>query len=141
MAIFEPNIVAFCCEYCAYAAADTAGTKRLTYPPNVKIVNVPCSGRVDATHILKAFEKGADGVYVAGCLEGDCHFKNGNERAAKRVGYVRNLLDEAGIGGERLEMVRMSAGMGDHFAEVAQEITEKIRALGPSPARGTVTVA
>lgn len=135
MAGFEPNIVAFCCEYCAYAAADTAGTKRLTYPPNVKIINVPCSGRVDALHILKAFQKGADGVCVAGCLEGDCHFENGNTRASKRVEYVRVLLNEAGIGGERLEMVTMSAGMGARFAEVAQEITEKIRKLGPNPTR------
>ena len=135
MARFEPNIVAFCCEYCAYAAADTAGTERLSYPPNVKIINVPCSGRVDTLHILKAFEKGADGVYVAGCLDGDCHFEDGNTRATRRVEYVRNLLDEAGIGGERLEMVKMSAGMGTRFAETAQEITEKIRKLGPNPTR------
>ncbi len=138
MAAFEPSIVAFCCEYCAYAAADTAGTKRLAYPPNVKIVNVPCSGRVDSTHILKAFENGADGVYVAGCLEGDCHFKDGNTRASKRVEYVRNLLDESGIGADRLEMVRMSAGMGALFAEIAETFTEKIRELGPSPAKKKV---
>jgi len=135
MARFEPNIVAFCCEYCAYAAADTAGTERLSYPPNVKIINVPCSGRVDTLHILKAFEKGADGVYVAGCLEGDCHFENGNTRASKRVDYVRHLLDETGIGGERLEMVRMSAGMGNRFAETAQEITDRVRKLGPNPTK------
>ncbi len=130
---FEPNIVAFCCEYCAYAAADTAGTERLTYPTNVKIINVPCSGRVDTTHILKAFDKGADGVYVAGCLDGDCHFEDGNTRATSRVEYVRGLLDDVGIGGERLDMVKMSAGMGARFAEAAQEITEKIRKLGPNP--------
>ena len=135
MTSFEPTIVAFCCEYCAYAAADTAGTKRLSYPANVKIVNVPCSGRVDALHVLRAFEKGADGVYIAGCLDGDCHFEDGNTRATKRVEYVRSLLDEAGIGGERLEMVKMSAGMGTRFAETAQEITEKIRKLGPNPTR------
>ncbi|MCP4692609.1 MAG: hydrogenase iron-sulfur subunit, partial [Desulfobacterales bacterium] len=125
----------FCCHYCAYTAADMAGSERLGYPPNVKIVRVPCTGKVDAIHILKAFEKGADGVYVAGCLEGDCHFKNGASRAARRVAYVQKLLDEIGVGGERLEMVRMSAGMGDRFAETAKEITEKIRALGPGPIR------
>ena len=86
---FEPVIVAFCCHYCAYTAADMAGSQRLSYPPNVKIIRVPCSGKVDALHIVKAFEKGADGVYVAGCLEGDCHFKNGNSRAARRVEYVK----------------------------------------------------
>lgn len=130
---FEPVIVAFCCHYCAYTAADMAGSQRLCYPPNIKIVRVPCSGKVDAIHIMKAFEKGADGVYVAGCLDGDCHFKNGNVRAAKRVDYVRKLLDDIGIGGERLEMVKISAGMGDRFAEIAERITEKIRALGPNP--------
>ncbi len=135
MASFEPIIVAFCCEYCAYAAADTAGSERLSYPHNVKIVSVPCSGRVDPIHILKAFEKGADGVYVAGCLEGDCHFMSGNARAARRVQYTRKLLDETGIGGERLEMASMSAGMGARFAELAREITEKIRALGPNPVK------
>jgi len=130
---FEPTIVAFCCHYCAYTAADMAGSQRLTYPANVKIIRVPCSGKVDALHIVKAFEKGADGVYVAGCLDGDCHFKNGNNRASRRVEYVQKYLDEIGIGGERLEMVNMSAGMGYRFAQIATEITEKIRKLGPSP--------
>jgi coenzyme F420-reducing hydrogenase delta subunit len=130
---FEPVIVAFCCHYCAYTAADMAGSRRLCYPPNVKIVRVPCSGKVDTIHILKAFEKGADGVYVAGCLDGDCHFKNGNVRAERRVESTRKLLDEIGVGGERLEMVKMSAGMGDRFAEEAERMTEKIRQLGPNP--------
>jgi coenzyme F420-reducing hydrogenase delta subunit len=133
--VFEPVIVAFCCHYCAYTAADMAGSQRRCYPPNVKIVRVPCSGKVDAIHILKAFEKGADGVYVAGCLDGDCHFKNGNIRAARRVEAVRRLLDEIGIGAERLEMVKISAGMGARFADLAATMTEKIRALGPNPIR------
>jgi len=133
MDAFEPTIVAFCCHYCAYTAADMAGSQRLCYPPNVKIVRVPCSGKVDTIHILKAFEKGADGVYVAGCLDGDCHFKNGNVRAERRVENTQKLLDEIGVGGERLEMVKMSAGMGDRFAEEADRITAKIRELGPSP--------
>jgi coenzyme F420-reducing hydrogenase delta subunit len=133
MESFEPIIVAFCCHYCAYTAADMAGSQRLCYPHNVKIVRVPCSGKVDTLHILKAFEKGADGVYVAGCLDGDCHFKNGNTRAEHRVNSARQLLDDIGIGGERLEMVKMSAGMGDRFAEEAERITQKIRKLGPNP--------
>jgi F420-non-reducing hydrogenase iron-sulfur subunit len=109
MNTFEPVIVAFCCHYCAYTAADMAGSLRLCYPPNVKIIRVPCSGKVDAIHLMKAFENGADGVCVAGCL------------------------DEIGIGGNRLEMVNLSAGMGDRFAAMAVQLTEKIRELGPSP--------
>lgn len=135
MGTFEPVIVAFCCHYCAYTAADMAGSMRLSYPPNVNIIRVPCSGKVDALHIMKAFQKGADGVYVAGCLEGDCHFKNGNLNAARRVAYVKKLLDEIGIGGDRLEMLTMSAGMGEYFAQTATEFTEKIRELGPNPVR------
>lgn len=135
MTDFEPVIVAFCCHYCAYTAADMAGSKRLCYPPNVKIVRVPCSGRVDAMYVMKALENGADGVYVAGCLEGDCHFKNGNIKAAQRVAYVKKLLDEIGIGGERVEMVSMSAGMGERFAQIAADFTERMRKLGPSPVR------
>jgi coenzyme F420-reducing hydrogenase delta subunit len=130
---FEPTIVAFCCHFCAYTAADLAGTMRLQYPPNVRIVRLPCTGKVDVRFLLEAFEKGADGVYVAGCLEGDCHFLTGNFRAKKRVAYAKRLLDEIGFGGERLEMYNMSAAMGPRFAEVAREMTEKIRTLGPSP--------
>lgn len=137
MDTFEPLIVAFCCHYCAYTAADMAGSQRMCYPANVKIVRVPCSGKVDAIHILKAFQKGADGVYVAGCLDGDCHFKNGNVRAARRVEAVQKLLDEIGVGAQRLAMVNISAGMGDRFALIASEFTEKIKQLGPNPIRTT----
>jgi coenzyme F420-reducing hydrogenase delta subunit len=108
---------------------------RLSYPPNVHIIKVPCSGKVDALHIMKAFQKGADGVYVAGCLEGDCHFKDGNIKASRRVAYLKRLLDEIGVGRERLEMVTMSAGMGERFAATATEFTEHIRRLGPSPVK------
>jgi coenzyme F420-reducing hydrogenase delta subunit len=135
METFEPVIVAFCCHYCAYTAADMAGSMRLRYPPNVKIIRVPCSGKVDAIHIMKALEKGADGVIVAGCLEGDCHFKNGNIRAARRVDSVRKILEDIGMGGDRVEMFTMSAGMGERFALVATEFTEKIRKLGPNPVK------
>jgi len=130
---FEPVIVAFCCHYCAYTAADMAGSMRLYYPPNVKIIRVPCTGKVDVIHMMRALQKGADGVYVAGCLDGDCHFKNGNIKAALRVGYAKKLLDEIGIGGDRLEMITMSAGMGERFARTATDFTDKIRELGPNP--------
>jgi F420-non-reducing hydrogenase iron-sulfur subunit len=130
---FEPEIVAFCCHYCAYTAADMAGSKRISYPSNVKIIRIPCTGKVDSIHLMKAFEKGADGVYVAGCLEGDCHFKTGNIKAAKRVSHVQKILEELGWETERLAMVNMSAGMGERFAQVAIEFTDKIKKLGPSP--------
>jgi F420-non-reducing hydrogenase iron-sulfur subunit len=138
---FEPEIVAFCCHYCAYTAADMAGSKRISYPSNVKIIRVPCTGKVDAIHIMKALEKGADGVYVAGCLEGDCHFKTGNTRASHRVIQVQKILEDLGWEKERVAMITMSAGMGERFAETALEFTEKIRNLGPSPVKQTKTQA
>jgi F420-non-reducing hydrogenase iron-sulfur subunit len=130
---FEPEIIGFCCQYCAFAAADLAGSMRLQYPPNTKIVLIPCTGRIDTIHLLRAFEDGADGVFVAGCLEGNCHFLEGNIWAKKRVYYTKELLEEAGIGRNRLEMYNMSAAMGQRFAEVATELTDRIKALGPSP--------
>jgi coenzyme F420-reducing hydrogenase delta subunit len=108
---------------------------RLSYPTNVKIVKVPCTGRVDILLILKAFESGVDGVYLAGCLEGECHFLRGNLRAKKRVQYVKALLEEVGLGAGRVEIYNMSSAQGQRFAEVAREMTDKIRALGPSPVR------
>jgi len=132
---FEPTIIAFCCHFCAYTAADLAGTMRLQYPSNIRIVRIPCTGKIDVRFLLEAFEKGADGVYVAGCLEGDCHFLTGNLRAKKRVAMAKRILEDAGIGGDRLEMYNMSAAMGPRFAEVAREMTEKIRQLGPSPSK------
>jgi len=108
---------------------------RLSYPSNVKIIQVPCSGRVDIIHLLKAIEDGADGVYVAGCLEGECHFLTGNFKAKKRVQYVKKVLEELGIEPERVEMFNLSAGEGPRFAEIATEMTERIRGLGPSPVK------
>ena len=132
---FEPVIVAFCCNFCAYTAADLAGSMRLQYPTNVRVVRLLCSGRVDVIHILRAFEEGADGVYVAGCMEGECHFREGNFWARKRVGLAKKLLDEIGIGGERVEMFNLSAAMAGRFAEIVNTMTERIRKLGPSPLR------
>jgi F420-non-reducing hydrogenase iron-sulfur subunit len=135
METFEPLVIAFCCHYCAYTAADLAGTMRLQYPDNIRIVRLPCTGKVDIRVLLEAFEKGADGAYVAGCMEGDCHFLTGNLRAKKRVALAKRILEDAGIGGDRLEMYNMSAAEGPRFAEVAREMTEKIRKLGPSPVK------
>lgn len=132
---FEPKIVAFCCHYCAYAAADLAGSLRLQYPTNIRIVKIPCSGRLDAQHVLDAFEEGADGVMVAGCLEGDCHFQTGNNHAKRRVRWLQGLLREIGLDGERLQMYNMSSAMGGEFGEAATEMTERMKELGPSPLR------
>lgn len=106
---------------------------RLTYPTSVKVIQVPCTGRVDILHLLKAIEDGADGVYVAGCLEGECHFLTGNLKAKKRVQYVKKTLEELGIEPERVEMFNLSAGEGPRFAEIAFEMVERIKELGPSP--------
>jgi len=130
---FEPEITAFMCIYCAYMAADTAGALRISYPPNVKLVKLPCTGKMDPRYILKAFEDGADGVYVVACPIGNCHHVRGNERASARVQRMKKLLDETGLGGERLDMFFMSGGQGATFAEAAKEMTERVRALGPSP--------
>ncbi len=108
---------------------------RLSYPPNVKIIQVPCSGRVDIIHLLRAIEDGADGVYVAGCLEGECHFINGNLKAKKRVLYVKKVLEELGLEPERVEMFNLSSGEGPRFAEIANEMVERIKKLGPSPVK------
>ena len=108
---------------------------RLGYPTNVKIIKVPCTGRVDVLTLLKAFESGVDGIYIAGCLEGECHFLKGNLRARKRVKYLKELLKEVGIEPERVEMYNLSSAQGQRFAQIANEMTEKIRALGPSPVR------
>ena len=132
---FEPRLVAFCCHFCAFAAADLAGSMRLQYPPNVRIVKLPCTGKVDLIHILKSFEDGADGVFVAGCMEGDCHFQKGNLRARKRVRYVKRLLSEVGVEPERVEMFNLSFAMGGRFAEIVTEMTERVKQLGPSPLR------
>lgn len=130
---FEPQIVAFCCHYCAFAAADLAGSMRLRYPPNVLIIKLPCTGRLDLLYVLRTFERGVDGVMVAGCLEGNCHFLKGNLQAKRRVQYAKQLLDAIGIGGDRLEMFNLSSSEGPRFARIATEMTERIKKLGPSP--------
>jgi len=108
---------------------------RLRYPTNIKIIKVPCSGRVAVIHMLKALEEGADGVMVAGCLEGDCHYQSGNLRAKKRVMYVQEILEQIGMERDRVSMYNLSAGEGPRFAEIAREMTEKVKELGPSPIR------
>ena len=106
---------------------------RLSYPSNIKVIQVPCSGRVDIIHLLKAIEDGADGVYVAGCLEGECHYLTGNYKARRRVNYVKKVLEEIGLEPGRVEMFNLSAGEGPRFAAIANEMNTRIIELGPSP--------
>jgi len=106
---------------------------RLQYPTNINIIRVPCTGKVDILHILRAFEKGADGVYAVGCMEGDCHYNTGNLRARKRVEQASKILDTVGVGGKRVQMRNLSSGEGPLFVKFAKEIVEQIKELGPNP--------
>lgn len=133
------SIVAFCCHYCAYAAADLAGSLRLQYPPSVRVVKLPCTGKLDVLLVLDAFERGADGVMVAGCMEGDCHYQLGNLNARRRVNYVKHLLQQIGLEPDRVRMYNMSSAMGRKWAEAAAEMDETVRQLGPSPLRARRT--
>jgi F420-non-reducing hydrogenase iron-sulfur subunit len=128
---FEPKIIGFFCNWCSYGGADAAGTARLQYAPNVRVVRVMCSGRVSPELILHAFREGADGVLVLGCHIGDCHYAEGNHRTAKRIPILRNLLQYVGIEPERLRLDWASSAEGDKVARVVTEFTETVRALGP----------
>jgi len=132
---FEPEIIVFACHYCAYAAADLAGSMRLQYPTNTRMIKLPCTGKLEVIHLLKAIESGADGVYAAGCLEGECHYLKGNLWARKRVNHVKRLLEELGMEPERVEMYNMSSAEGAKFAEYATEFIERIKQLGPNPVK------
>ena len=132
---WDLHIVAFCCHYCAYAAADLAGSLRLQYPPNVNVVKLPCTGKLDVLLVLHALEHGADGVMVAGCLEGDCHYRSGNLNARRRVNYVKCLLQEIGFEPERVRMFNMSSAMARTWAEAVTQMDDTVRRLGPNPLR------
>lgn len=132
---FEPQITAFYCIYCGYMAADTAGALHIQYPPNVKFVRLPCTGKTDVRYLLEAFEQGADGVYLVACPLGNCHHVRGNERGQARLVHTRRILEEIGLEPERLDIFFMSGSQGQAFAMAAQTMTERIRQLGPSPLR------
>ena len=134
---FEPKVVAYCCTYCAYTAGDLAGSMRLEYAPNVRVVKILCSGKIDAILLLRAFEDGADAVYVAGCALGDCHFLEGNVRAIQVVAHAKKLMAEIGLEPERLEFFHVPASAGPLFAQRANEMTARARELGPNPLRNT----
>jgi F420-non-reducing hydrogenase iron-sulfur subunit len=130
---FQPQITAFYCIYCGYMAADTAGALFIQYPANIKFVRMPCTGKTDVRYLLEAFEQGADGVYIVACPIGNCHHVRGNERGRARVQHAKKILDEIGLGGERLNMYFMSGSQGQAFAMAAQEMTDRIHKLGPNP--------
>jgi F420-non-reducing hydrogenase iron-sulfur subunit len=133
MADFEPRIVGFLCNWCSYAGADLAGTARKKYPPNMRVIRVMCSGRVDERLILKAFMAGADGVLVCGCHPGDCHYQKGNLNARRRMTGLLPFLDAIGIGRDRLRLEWVSASEGPKTAETVKSFTQTIKELGPSP--------
>ncbi len=136
MTDFTPEIVAFCCRHCAYSAADLAGGGRISYSPAVKIVELPCTGRANALEILHALEKGADGVAVAGCLPGTCHYIKGNTQAKHRITHVKELLKTIGLEEHRARMINISAAMGAQFVVEITSFVDTIKTLGPSPLSG-----
>jgi F420-non-reducing hydrogenase iron-sulfur subunit len=132
---FEPVIVAYCCNWCSYAGADLAGTSRFEYPTNVRIVRVMCTGRIDPTFVLEALRDGADGVIVAGCHPGDCHYQKGNFMMEKRFTHIKKAVETIGIEPERVKLEWISASEGGKFAALIRETTEQIKQLGPNPFR------
>ena len=129
--LFEPRIVAFFCNWCTYLAADLAGTSRIKYAPNARVIRVMCSGRVDPQFVLEAFAHGADGVLIGGCHPGDCHYQEGNYSALRRFQLLKHLLKDMGIEEERFRLEWISASEGDKVRAVINDMVEKVRALGP----------
>jgi F420-non-reducing hydrogenase iron-sulfur subunit len=134
---FEPIIIAFCCNWCSYAGADLAGTSRLQYPPNVRVVRVMCSGMVHPNLVMDALRKGADGVMICGCHPGDCHYLEGNLKAEKRAQAIELMLEDFGLEPERFRLEWVSASEGPRFAQVMTEMVEAVKQVGPSPYRTT----
>ena len=132
---FEPRVLAFCCNWCSYAGADLAGTSRMQMPPNVRIIRVNCTGRIDISFILDALYQGADGVLISGCHPGDCHYTSGNLKMENRFVLLKNLLKQAGIEPERVHLQWASAAEGDVFTEGVTKMVERIKSLGPNMAR------
>ena len=130
---FEPKILGFFCNWCTYAGADLAGVSRLQYPPNIRVIRVMCSGTVSPHHVLRAFQKGADGVLIGGCHIGDCHYLRGNYMTIKRISFLQELLKFTGVEPGRLHLEWISAAEGPKLAQTVRDFTEKIRKMGPSP--------
>ncbi|HEY4712306.1 MAG TPA: hydrogenase iron-sulfur subunit [Dehalococcoidia bacterium] len=128
---YQPKVIGFLCNWCSYAGADMAGTSRMCYPQNIRIIRVPCSGRVDPLFVLKCFQRGADGVLISGCHPGDCHYTEGNYHTRRRFALLRDFLDYLGIAKERLRVEWVSASEGQRFAEILSDFTTELANLGP----------
>ena len=128
---FEPNIVGFLCNWCSYAGADLAGTSRIKYPPNIKVIRVMCSGRVNPLFVVNALQQGADGVLIGGCHPGECHYEQGNYLARRRFAVLKKILEYMGIDPGRVRMTWVSAAEGKKFADVVKKVTEDVREIGP----------
>jgi F420-non-reducing hydrogenase iron-sulfur subunit len=135
---FKPTIVSFLCNWCSYTGADLAGTSRMKYAPNVRVIRVMCSGRVDPTFVLTAFEEGADGVLICGCHPGDCHYHEGNYKCLRRFHLLQKYLQQMGIEKERIRLEWISASEGKQFAQLADEMTATVTALGPCRVRENI---
>jgi coenzyme F420-reducing hydrogenase delta subunit len=129
---WEPKIVAFLCNWCSYAGADLAGTSRIQYPASIRVIRVPCSGRIDPLFILASLQKGADGVLVSGCHPGECHYLTGNYSARRKFALLKNFLEHMGLEEGRVQFSWVSASEGLRFAKVVEEVTARVRALGPA---------
>lgn len=137
---FQPKIVSFLCNWCSYTGADLAGTSRMKYAPNVRIIRVMCSGRIEPTFVLKAFREGADGVLICGCHPGDCHYQEGNYKCLRRYYLLQKYIQQMGLKKERLRLEWISASEGKQFAELADEYTESIKELGPCKVKEVMEV-
>lgn len=135
-AAFEPRIIAFLCNWCTYTGADLAGTSRLQYPPNIRVIRLMCSGALDPVYVLKALLEGADGVLIGGCHPGDCHYVSGNYKARRRVAILKTILKQTGFDEDRVWLRWISASEGRRFADTVEEMVAALRAKGPNPLKG-----
>ena len=131
--MFEPKIIGFCCNWCAYAGADLAGINRNQYPPNIRMIRVMCSGTIEPLYVVKALKEGADGVFIGGCHPGDCHYQSGNYKTKRRIILLKKAISEIGLDPRRIRLEWVSAAEGQRFAKVITEFTEEIKKLGPNP--------
>jgi F420-non-reducing hydrogenase iron-sulfur subunit len=136
MSDFEPRIIGFFCNWCTYAGADLAGTSRIQYPPNVRVIRLMCSGALDPVYVIKALLEGADGVLIGGCHPADCHYQSGNYKARRRVAILRSILKQMGFEPERVWLRWISASEGRYFADTVTEMVDKLKELGPNPLKG-----
>ena len=133
---FEPRIIGFFCNWCTYAGADLAGTSRIQYPPNIRVIRLMCSGALDPVYVIKALLEGADGILIGGCHPGDCHYQSGNYKARRRVAILQSILKQMGFEPERVWLRWISASEGRYFADTVTEMVEKLKELGPNPLKG-----